>query len=105
MSLDEALKNKLLTLMGFAQRSGQLISGSYAVENALSKERVGLLLFSEECSPKTIQSLRHHHPVPYVVLCSSQQMSQKTGLENRHVFAVKKGQMAENMIKEIANWR
>ena len=105
MNCDEALKAKLLTLMGFAKRAGILISGSFAVEKALSKDQVGLLLFSEECSEKTIQSLRHHHPVPYVVLCSSQLMSQKTGLENRHVFAIKKGMIADNMIKEIANRR
>lgn len=102
MNSDEAWKSKIYTLLGFAAKSGVLLSGTFAIKRAMKEDALELLLFSEECSEKTIASFLYRSDIPHIVLGSSEQMSKTTGVKNRHVFAVKKGKLAENMIKEIS---
>lgn len=40
----------VLTMLGFAQKAGKLAAGEAAVENFLKKEKIVLLLMSEELS-------------------------------------------------------
>ncbi|HZK09544.1 MAG TPA: hypothetical protein VFD08_00615 [Clostridia bacterium] len=102
MNSDKNWENKTYTLLGFAAKSGVLVSGTFAIKRALKEDSLGLLLFSEECSNKTIASFLYHSDIDHIILGPSERMSKTTGVKNRHVFAVKKGKLAENMIKEIS---
>ncbi|NLY72277.1 MAG: hypothetical protein GX079_01110 [Tissierellia bacterium] len=102
MNSGEVWKTKVLSLLGFAAKSGNLVTGSFAVDRALKEGSIDLLLFSEETSKKTIASFLHQRDLPSAVLTDSATMSKLTGVSNRHVFAVKRGKLAEAMIKEIS---
>ncbi len=43
-------KQGILTMLGFAQKAGKVAAGEAAVENFLKKEKIVLLLVSEEIS-------------------------------------------------------
>ena len=43
-------KQGVLTMLGFAQKAGKLAAGEAAVENFLKKEKIVLLIMSEELS-------------------------------------------------------
>lgn len=102
MNSEKIWKNKVLTLMGFSARAGDLVTGSFAVDRALKEGKIELLLFSEECSKKTIASFLHKQDIEHLVLTDSETMSRLTGVKDRHVFAIKKGKLAEAIIKEIS---
>lgn len=102
MNSKQVWKNKVYSLLGFAARSKALVSGSFAVKRALGEDSLELLLFSEECSEKTIASFLFSRDIEHIVLGPSERMSKLTGVEDRHVFGIKKGKLAEAMIKEIS---
>lgn len=43
-------KQGILTMLGFAQKAGKLAAGEAAVENFLKKDKIALLVVSEEIS-------------------------------------------------------
>ena len=50
---------KLQTMIGFAAKSRQLISGSTTVEFAIKKGQVRLVICAQDLSVKTIQHFQH----------------------------------------------
>jgi len=52
LSKDE-LRRKFLTMLGFAQKAGQVVSGEQAVFTAIKGKNVHLLLIAEDASPLT----------------------------------------------------
>lgn len=102
MNSDETWKNKVYTLLGFAAKSGVMLSGTFSIKRAMKEDSLELLLFSEECSEKTIASFLYRSDIDHLILGPSERMSKTAGVKNRHVFAIKKGKLAENMIKEIS---
>ena len=51
--------DKIQSMLGFAAKSRQLISGSNMVEERLKKNRVYLVICAQDLSPKTIRSFQH----------------------------------------------
>ncbi len=102
MNSEELWKTKIYSFMGFAAKSGKIVSGSFATKKALGEGSLELLLFSEECSKKTIADFLFPGNVEGLVLGPSEKMSKTIGVSDRHVFGVKKGKLAEAMIKEIS---
>lgn len=47
---------KLQSMLGFAAKSRQLISGSTTVEEAIKKKKVYLVICAQDLSPKTIKN-------------------------------------------------
>ncbi|MGE5581553.1 MAG: L7Ae/L30e/S12e/Gadd45 family ribosomal protein [Bacillota bacterium] len=58
---------KLQSLLGFAAKSRQLISGSNTVLEAIKKRQVYLVICARDLSPRTVRSFRN--------LCEKQQIS------------------------------
>jgi ribosomal protein L7Ae-like RNA K-turn-binding protein len=49
---------KLQSLLGFASKAGKLVAGSAAVENAVKKKRVSLVICATDLSVKTIKNFQ-----------------------------------------------
>ncbi|NJP40972.1 50S ribosomal protein L7ae [Oscillospiraceae bacterium HV4-5-C5C] len=52
---DPQRRSKILGLLGLAYRAGQLMMGSDAVDRAIRKKQVSLLILAEDCSPNTLR--------------------------------------------------
>ncbi|NLY10320.1 MAG: hypothetical protein GX020_01300 [Firmicutes bacterium] len=51
--MSKLIKNKLFSMLGFAQRAGNLISGEQGVETAIRRGKVHLVLVAKDCSKNT----------------------------------------------------
>lgn len=59
--------NNIQSMLGFASKSRQLVSGSTTVEERLKKGQVYLVILAQDLSPKTIKHFSH--------LCETRQIS------------------------------
>ena len=65
------MKNKILTLLGFASKAGRLIYGQAASLEAMQKNKTKLLVIASDVSAKSQKELKFHaekYNTPYLVL-------------------------------------
>ena len=95
----------VLTLMGFAQKAGKLAGGDAAVENFLVKERLALLIVSEELSEQRQahwQEEAKKHGVEAVVLPATKlEMGLAVGMSPRGIIGIMEENMAEAIKKKM----
>ena len=99
------MKNKVLTLLGFATKAGKLSFGAAAAESALYSGKAKLVLVSSEISPKTRKEMTFHSDkcnIECVVLDEidiitlSDAVGRKCG-----VLSVNDSSFAESLTKEL----
>ncbi|MDO4868861.1 MAG: ribosomal L7Ae/L30e/S12e/Gadd45 family protein [Bacillota bacterium] len=98
------MKNKVLTYMGFAKRSGNLVSGVNTCSFNISKGKAKLIILAEdisENSEKKIMKDVRKHSVDHIKYGSSDELSHATGTVGRTVFAVLDSHFAETIKSEI----
>lgn len=103
-----ALARRIAGLIGMARKSGQLISGSNAVTNAL-RQRGGfaLVLIAEDISTgiaEKIMELSGRHKVPCSQLFSKGMLGQVLGKGERSVIAVQAGALADSLLIELQRY-
>ena len=52
------LEPKVATLIGFAERSGKLLTGSYPVEESIRHKKAKLILVATDVNPKRLEILK-----------------------------------------------
>lgn len=83
--------NKLLAMLGFAQKSGNLISGENTVELYIPKNKISLLIITTDASDNTKEKfigLANRYKVQYIVFGTMEVLSQSIGKYNRAIFGV-----------------
>lgn len=96
------MKDKLLTLLGFARRSGKLVSGTEAVKDALKHRRIHFLYVACDSSESSQFGLRHlSENVPVCRAFSREELTQASGMQNRNFFGITDKQMAKAMLQEM----
>lgn len=83
--------NKLLTMLGFAQKSGNLYSGENTVELYLPKKKVSLVIIATDASDNTKEKFRDlslKHNIQCITLGTKEELSQSIGKYNRAVYGV-----------------
>ncbi|MDK2917433.1 MAG: hypothetical protein PWQ37_166 [Candidatus Petromonas sp.] len=99
------MQNKLLSILGFVQKSGNLYTGENTCELYIKKRAIRLLIISNDASENTIIkfiNLCNSKGVPYIVYGNRETLSKAIGKCNRTVFGVKDKNFA-NKILEIYN--
>ena len=100
------MKNKVLALMGFAKKSGNLVSGVNTCSFNMAKGKVKLLILSEDISEngekKTMKDVRKYG-VDHIKYGTGEELSHATGAEGRSVFAVLDENFADAIRREIEN--
>ena len=96
-------EDKVLNLLGLAQRAGKLSSGDFIVEKAMKKKTPKLVLLAGDCAAnnekKYIQLAELHHiPLRKV---GSKELGTAIGKEVRVVVAVEDDGFAKALLKEI----
>lgn len=97
-------EDKVLNLLGLAQRAGKLCSGDFIVEKAMKKKTPKLVLLAGDCAAnnekKYIQLAELHH-IPLRKVGSKETLGTTIGKEVRVVVAVEDDGFAKALLKEI----
>jgi ribosomal protein L7Ae-like RNA K-turn-binding protein len=85
------MKHKLLTLLGFAQKSGSLVSGTDQVLKSIESKKT-LVCFlgndvAENTSKKVISKCKHYN-IPCITTFSVDELSRAIGKDNRTVLGL-----------------
>ena len=96
----------VLTMLGFAQKAGKLAAGEAAVENFLKKEKIALLLVSEEVSDNRKEDWMRqaeYYNVPIAeVAISKLDLGWAVGNSPRGIIGIMDQGMADAVRKKIA---
>ena len=99
-------KQGILTMLGFAQKAGKVAAGEAAVENFLKKEKIVLLLVSEELSDSRReywerQAAYYNVPIAAVAI-SKLDLGWAIGSSPRGIVGLMDQGMADAVQKKIA---
>ena len=104
MIRSENMKDKLLSYMGFARKSGNLVSGSNTCVFSMKKGKVRLLLITEDASENTKKKMTGEAKackVPFIVCGDGEELSHAVGESGRTVFGITDENFAQVIKKEI----
>ena len=96
--------NKVYGLLGLCSRAGKIVSGMEAVSDEVRRNKVKLLIVSEDASKKTIENIKYlaeKKNVKMVVIGNIENNSKAIGKENRAIIGVKDKNIADGIIKII----
>jgi len=99
------MKSKILTLIGFAQKSGKAISGNEMVQAELKKDKVAIVFIGSDISPKSskkVLSLCETHHVKHYTFFSVEELSQAIGKSDRTVVGIKRSELSQAIEKHIS---
>lgn len=94
--------NKLMSLLGFAQKAGKLATGDETCEIYLKRKKVKLILLASDAAENTLEKWKRaglNHHVPIVVIADRETLSNAIGKVNRTVLAVLDAGFAKQMKK------
>ena len=103
----EAMKRKkVLTYMGFARKSGNLVGGTGTCIATMKKGSVRLMIIADdisENSEKKIMKEIRKSGVPYIKYGKGEELSHAAGMSGRSTFAITDEGFAETIAKAIAD--
>ena len=100
------MKSKVLSYMGFAKKSGNLVSGVNTCSFNMARGKVKLAILAEdisENSEKKIMKDVRKYGVDLIKYGAAEELSHATGAEGRTVFAVLDENFADALRREIEN--
>lgn len=105
MNKRDEYRRKILTLIGFAKKSGNITSGTELVMNSISKvgSRVYLVFIARDASPaqsEKVENLCLKNGIPFCKIFDRDELSKTIGEADRICIAVKKRQFS-NAIQEF----
>ena len=87
-------RNKVLGLLGLAEKAGKVRSGEFSTEKAVKSGKAGLVIVSEESSDNTKKMFRNmctYYEVPYFEFGSKEELGHAIlGREMRASLAVQR---------------
>lgn len=97
-------EDKILNLLGLAQRAGKVISGDFIVEKAIKRKEPKLVLLAGDCASnnekKYIQLADIHH-IPLCSIATKEALGTAIGKDVRVVVAVLDDGFVKALLKEI----
>lgn len=94
--------NKLMSLLGFAQKAGKLATGDETCELYLKRKKVKLILIASDAAENTLDKWRRagrSNKIPTAVIADREVLSNAIGKVNRTVIAVLDSGFAKQLIK------
>ncbi len=96
--------NNVLTLIGFARKSGNLIIGETQCELGVKTKKISLLIIASDMNHKTVErmtQLCNNEGVPYKVMMSKTELSSAIGKENVGLFGISNKKFSRALIEAI----
>lgn len=98
------MRSKLHSYMGFAKKSGNLVTGFNTCVFEMSKKRIKLLIIAKDISEnsgKKIEKEAKKHQVNYRIYGETDVLSQMAGTSGRSIFGITDDNFANVILKEI----
>ncbi|NLT96036.1 MAG: hypothetical protein GXW85_11025 [Clostridia bacterium] len=95
-------KNKILTMLGFAQKSGKLVSGLSAVKAKLNKNQIHLLVLAEDLSENRKiywTRIAQQNNIPSIIIGTKNQLGLAIGSSPKALLGITDKQMALSMLQ------
>lgn len=97
-------EQKVLSLLGLAQRAGMVVSGETAVEKAVRSGKAKLVLIAQDASENTRKSycdLTQYYQAPLFVLLTKEQLGAAIGKVHRAALAIIDKGLSEAIAKAL----
>ena len=97
---------KLLNMFGFAQKSGNLISGFDAVSRHMQKRKVKLVIISTDIANNSLEKIIKNcqaNNVKYHQVLTTEEISRSIGKTNRSIIGILNKGFANSINTEITN--
>ena len=102
------MRTKLHSYLGFAKRSGNLVTGYNTCLHSMKRGKLKLLILTKDTSENTIKKIINEcekSKVPYRIYGESDELSQITGTESRGIFGIVDENFSNIIAKEIDETR
>ena len=99
-------RNKVLGLLGLAEKAGKVRSGEFSTEKAVKSGKAGLVIVSEESSDNTKKMFRNmctYYKVPYFEFGNKEELGHILGKQMRASLAVIDPNFSEALLKHFAD--
>ena len=93
-------RNKVLGLLGLAEKAGKVRSGEFSTEKAVKSGKAGLVIVSEESSDNTKKMFTNmcaHYKVPIYLFGTKDELGHAMGQEFRASLSVEDAGFAKSM--------
>jgi ribosomal protein L7Ae-like RNA K-turn-binding protein len=93
-------KGKILTMLGFAQKSGKLVSGESAVKAKLIKNQIYFLIIAEDLGENRQNywtKIAEQNNIPYIIISNKVELGLAIGLSPRSLLGITDRHMAKSM--------
>lgn len=98
------MRDKINSYLGFAKKSGNLITGADTCSMAMNKGRIKSLLIAADVAENTMKKvvrLAENRKIPYRIYGSGEEISHATGCSGRFVFGIKDDNFTKAVFNEI----
>lgn len=98
------MKNKILSLLGLAVRSGNLASGEFAAREAIRKKTATLVIVALDASDNTKKMFENqcrHYQVPFYCWGTKEELGHAIGKEFRASIALTDQGFSNALIKQL----
>lgn len=102
--MKKALKNKILSLLGIANRGRNLVSGEFMTEKTVKSYKAYLVIVAEDASDNTKKmflNMCDFYKVPYYVFGTKEELGHSIGKEMRASLAVIDEGLANAIKKQL----
>ena len=97
-------RNKVLGLLGLAEKAGKVRSGEFSTEKAVKSGKAGLVIVSEESSDNTKKMFRNmctYYKVPIYLFGTKDELGHAMGQEFRASLSVEDAGFAKSMVERM----
>lgn len=98
------IMNNVLTLIGFAKKSGNLVLGETLCTEGIKRKKISLMIIASdlnETTTKRIVQLCESEDVAYRILFSKDELSKAIGKENYGLFGISNKKFSRALIEKI----
>lgn len=98
------MRSKLESYFGFARKSGNLVAGYDTCIQLMKRNRIKLLIVTEDASEKTREKflkLAEKNHVRIHVFGKTEELSEMTGMASRNIYGLTDSNFANAIAKEI----
>ena len=95
---------KVLSLLGFAQKAGKLMSGINTVESLIGNSQIKLLIIAGDAQPKFLKQMQakcENTGQKYLIFATKDELGQAIGKSGRTIIAIKDKNIAGAILDYI----
>ena len=100
------MNDKILSYLGLAMKSGNVVSGEFMTENAVKSGKSFLVILASDCSDNTKKKFRNmceFYETPYIEYSDKDMLGKCIGKEFRASLSVNNEGFATSILKHLNN--